>query len=132
MLIDSEDPVADIKETWAHLKQRDGWDKPEGAENEQVLLMVTCMETWIVSDRKTLRSHYGSNLQESALPALEDMETRDRKSIQNALSHATRECENSYTKGKHSFEVLAALDPSALSPHLPSFVRFARVLDDKL
>ena len=132
MLIDSEDPIEDIEETWAHLKQRDGWDKPEGADNEQVLLMVTCMESWIVTDRKTLRAYFGSNLQVSALPALDNMESRDRDSIQHALSHATRNCKNAYTKGKDSFEVVAALDPSALRRHLPSFVRFERVLRDKL
>ncbi len=132
MFIDSEDPIAEIEETWAHLKQRDGWDKPDGADNEQVLLMVTCMESWIVTDRKTLRSYYGSNLQVSALPVLDNMETRDRDSIQHALSHATRNCKNAYTKGKRSFEVVAALDPSALRPHLPSFVRCERVLTEKL
>ena len=105
---------------------------PDGADDEQVLLMVTCMESWIVTDRKTLRSHYGSKLQASALPALDNMETRDRDSIQQALSHATRNCKNAYTKGKRSFEVVAALDPSALRPHLPSFVRCERVLAEKL
>ena len=27
MLVDSEDPAADIEETWGHLKARDRWDK---------------------------------------------------------------------------------------------------------
>ena len=132
MLVDAEDRIVDIEETWAHLRQRDGWDKPVGAVDEQVLLMVTCMESWIVTDRKTLRSYYGSNLQDSALPALDNIEARDRESIQHALSHATRNCKNAYTKGKRSFEVVAALDPSELRPHLPSFVRCERVLTEKL
>ena len=132
MLIDSEDPIAEIEKTWAHLKQRDGWDKPDGADDEQVLLMVTCMESWIVTDRQTLRSHYGSNLQPSALPALDGMETRDRDSIQKALFHATRNCKNACAKGQRSFEVLAALEPSALRRHLPSFVRCESVLTKRL
>ena len=41
--IDSEDPMADIKATWSHLKTRDNWDKPDGATDEQVLLMTACM-----------------------------------------------------------------------------------------
>jgi len=28
MLIDSEDPVADAEQAWAHLKTRDYWEKP--------------------------------------------------------------------------------------------------------
>ena len=47
MLIDSEDPVADLEKTWDHLNSRDQWDKPAGATDEQVLFMTTCMETWI-------------------------------------------------------------------------------------
>jgi hypothetical protein len=130
--IDSEDPMADIEATWEHLHARDGWDKPDGAANEQVLLMTTCMETWIVADRGTLAEHYGANLQESALPALHDLESRARDVIQNALAHATRRCSNAYTKGKRSFEVLGRLDPQPLSRYLPSFVRVRRILDASL
>ena len=76
MLIDSEDPVANGEKTWQHLKARDGWDKPDGAKDEQVLLMTTCMETWIVADRAALKVHYGHKLQESALPPPNDLENR--------------------------------------------------------
>ncbi|MFM9885391.1 MAG: hypothetical protein ACKVQT_20385 [Burkholderiales bacterium] len=51
MLIDSEDPVADVEKTWQHLKVRDNWDKPALADDEQVLFMTTCMETWIVAEK---------------------------------------------------------------------------------
>ena len=132
MLIDSEVIVEDTKKTWDHLKRQDGWDKPLGAHDEQALLMVTCMETWIITDRDALCSHYGANLQESALPSLINMETRDRKSVQEALIHATRNCKNVYTKGKQSFEVLAEIKPEALRPYLPGFVRFEMILNEKL
>ena len=132
MWIDSEVPIAEVEQTWAHLNHRDGWDTPGGAVDEQVLLMTTCMETWIVTDRETVKSHFGPELQAGALPAANDMETRDRESIQSALSHATRNCTNAYTKGKRSFEVVARLNPDALRPHLPSFVRCTRILGEKL
>jgi hypothetical protein len=130
--IDSEDPMADIEDPWAHLKTRDHWDRPKDTTNDQVLLMTTCMETLIVADRATLAEHYGSDLQESALPSLQKLEERDRHAIQDALTHATRNCSNKYTKGKRSFEVLGRLDPATLSEHLPSFVRVRRILDDSL
>jgi hypothetical protein len=38
LLVDSEEPVTDIDRTWTHLKVRDGWHKPNGATDEQVLL----------------------------------------------------------------------------------------------
>jgi hypothetical protein len=130
--IDSEDPLGDIEATWNHLKARDHWEKPEGATEEQVLLMTTRMETWIVADRATLAEHYGSGLQKSALPALHNLEERARDAIQNALTHATRNCSNAYTKGKRSFEVLGQLDPATLNRYLPSFVRVRRILDASL
>ncbi len=132
LLIDSEEPMADIEQTWSHLKSRDHWDQPDGADNEQVLMMTTCMETWIAADRVALRSHYGANLRENALPALHDMELRDRHQVQEALEHATRDCTNAYQKGKRSFEVLEQLNPVELRAHLPNFVRCERVLNEKL
>ena len=132
ILVDSEDPVVDSEKPWGHLKQRDGWNRPQGADDEQVLLMVTCSETWIVTDRQTLQGHYGAALQESALPLLNDMESRDRRSTQDALVQATRNCKGAYAKGKRSFTVIAKLAPERLRPHLPSFARFERVLDKRL
>jgi hypothetical protein len=130
--IDSEDPMADIEEAWAHLRVRDGWTAPVGAADEQVLFMVTCMETWIATDQETLSTHFGDRFQRSALPALHGMETRTRDSVQDALVHATRNCGNAYAKGKRSFEVLGKLDPAVLRQHLPSFVRCERILQQKL
>ena len=130
--IDSEDPMTDIEATWEHLQGRDHWERPDRATNEQVLLMTTCMETWIVADRATLADYYGADLQISALPSLHNLEGRARDAIQNALTHATRNCSNAYTKGKRSFEVLGQLDPETLSKYLPSFVRVRRILDTSL
>ena len=131
MLVDSEDPIADVEKNWDHLKRRDNWDKPAGAVDEQVLFMTTCMETWIVADRATLQEHYGYKLQENALPPLNDMENRYRHDVQDMLAHATRLCSNAYAKGKRSFEVLGVLNPSVLSS-LPSFARTVRILKQKL
>ena len=133
MLVDSEDPIANVERIWEHLKQRpdDNWDKPTGANDDQVLLMTTCMETWIVADLDTLKSHYGAKLQKSALPSLHNLENRQRHDVQDKLAHATRNCTNAYAKGKRSFEVLARLNPAALS-ELPSFARMVRIPKEEL
>lgn len=133
MLIDSEDPMSDIERTWQHLASRDpSWIKPATASDDQVLMMTTCMETWIVADRAALRAHYGSNLNENQLPALVDLEGRGRQGIQDALERATSQCSNKYQKGKRSFQVLAALTRATLEQHLPSFVRDMRILEATL
>lgn len=132
MLVDSEDPIADIEKPWDHLRNRDRWAVPAGATDEQVLLMVTCMETWLVADRKALKGHYGSKLKESALPATVNLEARGRHDVQDALANATRDCRNCYAKGKRSFDILAKLDPAVLRKHLPSFARACDVLQRKV
>lgn len=65
MLVDSEDPVEGIAEAvdsdfaWRHLEQRDKWKRPPMAANDQVLLMATCMESWICADQAAIVEHYG-------------------------------------------------------------------------
>lgn len=132
LLVDSEEPVADINATWEHLRQRDGWTRPAGADNEQVLLMTTCMETWIVADRAALAAHYGQRLQDSALPATDNLERRRRGDVQSGLERATRNCSEPYAKGPHSFTVLGRLNPDTLEPLLPSFRRARRILAGRL
>jgi hypothetical protein len=132
MLIDSEDPMENIEEAWKHLEVRDRWDKPNGAGDNQVLFMTTCMETWIVSDRMALARYYGDKLQETALPPLENLEQRPRQYVQNQLSHATRNSSKAYEKGKLSFEILGKLSPNTLITYLPSFARAQRILEEML
>lgn len=135
MWIDSEDPIEGIEAAWEHLqnvKTVPQWKRPEGASDDQVLFMTTCMETWIVTDRGALKDHYGNKLQDSALPPLVDLELRSRHDVQKQLIHATRNCSNAYSKGKQSFEILGKLSPTTLDKNLPSFVRIRRILDENL
>lgn len=132
LLVDSEDAVTEP--AWAHLQERDGWSKPDGADDDQAQLMVQCMETWCVADRHALRRFFGQHLQDSALPALNNLEARAKADVQQALEHATRECgrDREYKKGKRSFRLIAELEPRVLKEHLPHFVRLCEVLDNKL
>jgi hypothetical protein len=130
--IDSEDPLTDLEVAWEHLKRRDNWMQPTGANDDQVLLMTTCMETLIAADHAALTDYYGDKLQRSALPLLVNLENRGRHDVQDKLVHATRNCANAYAKGKRSFEILAKLTPATSGKYLPSFVRTRRILDQNL
>jgi len=134
LLIDSEDPVADIEKPWEHLANRkdDQMSCPLEATHEQALLMATCMETWIAADRATLIRQFGNGLRPNALPALTDLESRHRRDVQAALISATKECKVPYAKGRTSFEVLGELQPESLRRNLPSFRRVERILRERL
>lgn len=132
MLVDSEDPVEDFEDPWAHLRERDHWARPPGASDEQALLMVTCMESWVAADRPILKKHYGSKLKEDALPPLHELEKRERAQVHEALCKATKACTNAYQKGERSFKVLGELTPSELRKRLKSFDRVEQVLKRKL
>lgn len=58
LLVDSEGPVNTIFDNnlWQYLQSRDGWTKPNGATNEQVHLMVECMENWFFADPQSLKT----------------------------------------------------------------------------
>jgi hypothetical protein len=137
LLVDSEDPVPeeetvpDSAVAWGHLKSRDNWDCPAGVKNDQVQLMATCMETWIMADRGALYTVFGASLRTSALLPQHDLEARTRQDVHSALEHATQDCsrERAYRKGVRSFQVLAQLDPETLNQHLPHFRRFITTLD---
>lgn len=131
LLVDSEDPVVDIEKTWVHLNGRDNREKPVNAQDDQALLMTTCVETWIAADRPALRKHCGHRLKENALLPLANFENRNRHDPQESLIKATRDCSNAYAKGKRSFVVFATLNPSELNS-LPGFARIIRILKGKL
>ncbi len=132
LLVDSEDPVKAIKQTWEHLNIRDKWTCPADAADDQVFLMTTCMETWIIADRAALNQHYKNCLQISALPSTTNIERKARHSVQDSLTNATQKCTNAYAKNKRSFEALANVNPDELTKHCPSFTRMIRILNEKL
>ena len=131
LLVDSESDVS--KQPWDHLKDRDNWDRPDDAEDDQVHLMVQCMETWIVADRDAVKKFFGQDLLENALPPTVDLENRSKDDVQTALKNATKNCGNrrKYKKGKRSFGLLGKLDPEKLKD-LPHFSRLCDVLNKKL
>jgi hypothetical protein len=89
------------------------------------------METWIAMDRVALKEFYKGCLNGKALPSLQNMESRERHTVQTSLTQASRNCAVPYTKDKHSFALLGCLDPNTLKA-LPSFARMVTILSREL
>lgn len=121
LLVDAEELAPALKpgdsaDPWKHVKDRDQWDKPTGATSEQLQLMNVTMETWLLCDRDALRKNFGSRINESKLlPADSSLETKTKQDINNALAAAVKDTPSEeYSKGSHSFKILADVNPTKL------------------
>ena len=135
LLVDSETPVSkqhqagkpETWQPWEHLKQRDQWEKPFGASDDDCHLMVQCMESWFLADRAALEEFFGQGFKPSALPAESNSpESTDKVTVYAALKNATRACKTkkAYDKGTHSFKLLERLDPDNVTRTAPWAKRF--------
>ncbi len=129
LLVDAEQPVT-TRGPWQHLKARDNWDRPHSATDEQCHLMVQVMESWFLADLNALASFYGQRFHESALPQNPRVEEVSKQDVENGLRQATRSTsKGAYAKGKHSFEILAELDPAKVRQKSPYADRFLSELE---
>ena len=113
LLVDSEGPVAENSDAWAHLRRQDGWARPEGAAGRSAHLMVQCMEAWFFADKNCLSAYFGQGFNRKALPQQADVEEIPKNDLLVGLKNATRQSRSKgeYAKGRHSFAILAAIDP---------------------
>ena len=126
LLVDSEAPVTDGGTPWGHLRERDRWGRPAGATEDSAHLMVQCMESWFLADVDALAAFFGDGFNRAALPRRLDVESISTHDLERGLRRATRPSrKGEYHKGRHSFEILAELDPGrvvAASPHAKRLV----------
>jgi len=123
LLVDSEDPVPVGKSAAAFLRDRDSWTNP--LPEEQVHLMVQCMEAWFLADRATLTQYYGDNFRDTALPGNPKIEEVLKNDLLDGLARATETTSKKrYHKTRHGFDILERLDPYSVQQRSP----FARAL----
>ena len=119
LLVDSEGPVQAGNSPWLHLQARDGWQKPNGAGEDQAFLMVQFMETWFLADTDGLRRYFGSGFSERAIKQWPELEAVSKDTVLKALAQATAACDTAYEKGRISFELLSHIDPARVKAACP-------------
>ncbi|MDE2766423.1 MAG: DUF4276 family protein [Chloroflexota bacterium] len=130
LLVDAEGPVT-AAGPWAHLAKNGGkdsdWKRPKGAKDRQCHLMVQMMESWFLADKDALASLYGDGFRKNALPQNLKIEQIPKEDVRKGLERATRDTnKGAYHKGKHSFAILALLDPvkvTAASPYADRLIK---------
>ena len=132
LLVDGEAPVTSAP--WLHVKTRagDGWERPSGAADDHLHLMVQCMEAWFLADKDRLAGYYGQKFIPRHLPGNANAEEVAKADVMRGLKMATRGTKKGeYSKGSHSFEILEGI-ASAKIKNLPHVKRLFAVLDAKL
>ncbi len=133
LLVDAEGPVAQNSGPWAHLKQRDSWNRPNGATHDNAHLMVQCMETWFLADKDALARYFGDGFNPNALPRRSEIEDIPKYDLHKGLKNATRQCAGmgAYHKGRNSFAILAQLNPKRVTVDAPHAARLIETLIEK-
>ncbi len=135
LLVDSEDDVRPAFEDipWEHLKIRDNWVRPNGASNEQVHLMIQCMESWFLADLETLSRFFGQGFNSNSLSGNIQIESITKADVFRSLENASRHSQKgSYGKGAHSFKILEIINAEKVIAASPSARRLIHELDKVL
>lgn len=132
LLVDSEGPV-NHPSSWTHVENRveDGWRAPANASDDHLHLMVQAMEAWFLADRDALASYFGQGFNANALSQQTNIELIPKNTLKQRLRQASKNtAKGAYTEGKHSFEILAEINPEKVRRASPNHAeRFFRVLD---
>lgn len=132
LLVDSEAAVTGT-DPWRHVKLRQGdeWERPEDASDDQLHFMVQAMEAWFHADKGTLQRYYGKGFKANALSPRTDIDNIPKADLFDGLERATRDCQKGeYSKGDHSFKILALIDPAKVREASPGHAeRLFSVLD---
>lgn len=128
LLVDAEEPVQSGG-PWEHLKSQAGWTRPAGTADQQCHLMVQIMESWFLCDVETLTAFYGNGFQQNALPRNSNVEAVPKSDVLGGLTRATRQTQKGpYSKGNHSFSILASIDPAKVESTAPYAKRLLEAL----
>lgn len=118
LLVDSEEQVT-VTSKWGHLKARDGWDKPEAAQEQDVFLMAQSVETWFVADTDGLADFYGRGFRTDKLPRNPTLESLAKQNVVRDLREATKDTKKGRYEKNHAFEILARIDATKVRDRCP-------------
>ena len=133
LLVDSEAPVNSSVASRSYLRQA-GWDKLANVHDDQVHLMVQCMEAWFLADPKSLENYFGQNFSANALPKEGNVEAISKKDLFDGIKSATQNTRSNkaYHKGGDSFKILQKLSPKLVCEASLHAKRLIDVLHKKL
>lgn len=112
LIVDSECPVQAGDTSWGLVagRQGDRWERPPGAIDDDLFLMVESVETWLLTDPDALERFFGRGFRRNALPT-NDLETRTKANVAAALLAATRDTKKGRYRHGQAHEILENVRP---------------------
>ncbi len=127
LLIDSEAEKGATEETISFFQRMAATNNdaqislPAGATNQNVYLIVQCMETWFLADVEALAGYYKQGFNRNALPKSKELEQVAKLDVLAALKAATRQTQRGEYQKRHGLELLGLLDRKKLAGRCPHF-----------
>jgi hypothetical protein len=90
------------------------------------------MEAWFHADKEVLQQYFGQGFRLTALKQRQDIDNIPKADLFSGMQMATSACpkKGEYSKGQHSFEILARIDPAKVRASSPLHAgRLLNVLD---
>lgn len=132
LLVDSEELISSNNK-WEHVKNKDSWNKPLTADEENIFFMVICMESWFLADKDGLKKFFGTGFNAGRLPQTTSPESIDKTTLYDGLKKATKNTsKGEYGKGQHSFKILTYLDACKVENHGEHSKEFFEYLRNEL
>ena len=146
LLVDSEvdnDPRGFAPETdkvKEFLMQREGEENRKliaKSSNNQLFLMVHCMEAWFLADKDALEAFYDKRyFKRNKWAAKPKIEIKTKKEVFDLLYEATKDSPkgayNERTKVEHGFSLIERIDPNKVADCSPHFQRLITRLKELL
>lgn len=111
----------------------------EGREPQRsrtAFFMIQCMESWFLADREALRTYFGNEFKEAALPGGANpgnVESIPKDDVVRALDNASRSTKKgkySRSKSGHGAKLLALLKPERVRKLAPDCDRLFTILEE--
>ena len=128
-LVDSEGTLENIEQPLS-LFQAKHKTKFIYLTDEQILVMVQCMEAWICADKNAVREAYPKG-QHSNRFEQENPESKTPPQLCKYLEKVSKKPDQDkplYKKGKPAFELFGKTDPNIVAHRCPSAERAIRIL----
>lgn len=113
LLVDSEMLVSANTKVWDVVRNRpqDNWVRPAWATEKHLYLMVSFVETWLLTDQNALKEFFKRGFNPTPLPTT-NLESRSKRDIEQALENATKNSQKGAYKHGQAHEIIEKVDPT--------------------